>query len=169
MGNKSKRTPRIKEYTVEFVNVTPNQAQAIELSLRGIEQIKERDLLQIKAVESELEPLQTNQDIFTETKAFLEYDINVTKLIEKIDVQLKKYEVEIPKLLARKKNHEDNAKFIDDMIEKVRSHIHENVDDDNMKVIYTYDKDYIQGFLDLAMVVFEFSVEDKQKPNKNVA
>lgn len=150
------------EYQVDFVGVTPNQAQAIEGVIMAIQKIKERDELPISKYQAELGVMNVDFILFKDVHTAIK-NSRYTDLIERINKRLNYYEQETGSRESLIKKHKENITYIDDYVKDIREHIIEEVDHDNHKATYTYDWSYFKPFLDLANIVFELKFEEPQK------
>lgn len=166
MSNKVDK--KVTEYNLTFIGATSNQAQAIQGVIQSINDLKSRDELPMKKYQSEIDDFKIDLKLFKDIKEKL--DKSEKSLIKRVQDRIEHYENEISEREMKIKNHQENIDYINNYIKKIQSHITEKVDHYNHMVEYTYDMTYLDGLLDLALIVFELDFDDEKKQhNSNVS
>lgn len=153
---------KTESYTITFIGATPNQAQAINGVIQAVLDLKGKDRVPMNKYEAELKPLYADNILFKDIYTVI-CNMLQNNLKEKIEKRLEQCEAEIITREKAIKGHQENMAFIDALVKKFRSHIHENVNANEKTVTYTYDMGYFEAFLDIAMVTFEMSFEEPKK------
>lgn len=151
MSSKSKK--------ITFLGVTSNQAQAINLALIEIDKLKARDEAPLAKFTRDNDGIVEDLEFFGEIHANMKD--NAKKLIRKVEERierLQKYKSQVGEQIDKYKG---NVEFLDKYIKDVKSHITEEVLEN--EVIYTYDSVFFDTWLGLASIMFEFEVEVEQK------
>lgn len=157
MANDEKK---LVEYTVNFVGVTGNQAQAIEGVIMSIKKLKAKDELPMRKYQGEVEERETDLVLFKDGYTFISQNGRDLDLLKRFETRINKLETEIAERELKIDGHKANLDYIDAYIGKIRSNIKEQRDDEKHIVTFTYNTEYFEPFLDLANIVFEISVEE---------
>lgn len=147
------------EKKVVFQGVTGNEAQAINLALGEILKLKARDEAPLAKFTRENDSIVEDLEFFTDIHANMKD--HAKKLIRKVEERierLQKYQVQVNEQIEKYKG---NVEFLDKYVKDVKSHITEEVLEN--EVIYTYDKPFFDTWLGLASIMFEFEVEVEKK------
>lgn len=159
MVNKKKD---VVEYNLTFVGANKNQAELIQGVIQAITEMKSKDTMPIKKYKGEIDKFQTDLNLFKDTVKALSKTKANKKLLGRLNERIEFYEKEIGERELKIDNHKENIQFVDDYIAKIRSHITEDINKEEKHVTYTYDMTYLEGLLDLALIVFELDFNDEK-------
>lgn len=158
---------KITEYKVNYMGVTPNEAQAIESIIEQYTKLKERDTLPLNKYKSDLEKLNYDLVLFKDIRVALGHNAD-KRLIDQVEERIKTLE-HVEKDFTQKANiHKSNIKILDDYVKSVREHIVETVDEEKKEVTYSYDSEYFKIWLDALSFIFEFEFGDEQTSGEEV-
>jgi len=149
---------KLVEKKVEIVGVTSNQATAINLALIEIEKLKARDEAPLAKFKRDLDGVKQDQEFFTEIHSHLKPEAK--KLIRRVEERIETLQTYEKQLNGHIAKYQDNVDYITGYINRVKSHIREEVLEE--KVMYQYDAEYFETWLDFASIMFEFEVSDDE-------
>ena len=158
MANKKRD---VVEYNLTFVGANKNEAELIQGVIQSVNDMKSKDELPMKKYLDEIKKFKVDLDLFIDIKNTLSKTKN-KKLLDRLNDRIDFYEKAISERELRVENHKENIKFIDEYIAKIRSHITEEIDHDKKSATYTYDMSYLEGLIDLALIVFELDFNDEK-------
>jgi len=159
---KVKNEQDLTEYKVTFVGVTINEAQAIEGAIQAISELKAKDELPLAKYKKEFEETNVDLMLFKDIYTIISENAPDANLLKRIESRIEILQPKINELELKIENHQDNISYINNYIIKIRKHIKEDIDTENHIVTYTYDMTYIEGFLDLASIIFEIDFHDEK-------
>lgn len=141
---------------VVFVNVTGNQSSAINQVIEEMRRYKERFVgpmskskIELAKVLKDLEFLESVFELVKDNES------EVVKNIEERISTLKKSEKDLKEFIEKMQKGVDHH---EEYIKGVLSHIKEEVFED--KVVYTYDKEFFDVWLEFALMIYNFEIED---------
>lgn len=153
---------KLTEYKVNYMGVTPNEAQAIESIIEQYTKLKERDTLPLNKYKSDLEKLNYDLILFKDIRVALGHNAD-KRLIEQVEERLKTLEHVEKEFSSKIDIHKSNIKALDEYVKSVREHIVETVDEEKLEVTYSYDSDFFKIWLGALSFLFEFDFGDKEE------
>jgi Fe2+ transport system protein B len=156
---------KLTEYEINYIGVTPNEAQAIGSIIEQYAKLKERDTLPLNKYKSDIDKLNYDLIMFKDIRVALGHNAD-KRLIDQVEERIKTLEHVEKEFTNKIETHKANIKVLDDYVKSVNEHIVETIDKENMKVTYSYDSDFFKIWLGALSFLFEFDFGDEKQENE---